>query len=98
MEKAKVIATLKAHEAELRALGVERLSIFGSTARGDARVDSDIDLAARFCPDAKVGGFRFSAIADRLESILQTHVDLVAEPARKLRMQQEIDRDRVGVF
>jgi predicted nucleotidyltransferase len=36
MDSASVIAALKRHEAELRALGIERLSIFGSTARGDA--------------------------------------------------------------
>ena len=37
MERNAAIATLKAHEAELRKLGVEHLYLFGSTARGDAR-------------------------------------------------------------
>ena len=41
-----VIATLRAHEAELRAAGIHRLSLFGSVARGDAGPDSDVDLAA----------------------------------------------------
>lgn len=41
-----VIATLRAHEAELRAAGVKRLSLFGSVARGDAGPDSDVDLVA----------------------------------------------------
>jgi len=98
MDRTTVIPTLKAHEAELRALGVERLSIFGSTARGDERVDSDVDLAARFAPAAKVGMFQYATIAHRLEQILATNVDLVAEPARKPRMQIEIDQDRVHVF
>ena len=31
-----VIATLRAHEAELRRAGIRRLSLFGSLARGDA--------------------------------------------------------------
>jgi predicted nucleotidyltransferase len=98
MDKATAIARLKVHEAELRMLGVERLSLFGSTARGEERAESDIDLAARFAPEAKVGIFQYAKIADRLEQILTTKVDLVAEPARKARMQIAIDRDRVHVF
>lgn len=98
MDKATAIARLKAHEAELRELGVAQLSLFGSTARGEEGPQSDIDLAARFAPEAQVGGFAFVAIADRIEAILRTKVDLVAEPARKARMQQHIDRDRVRVF
>jgi predicted nucleotidyltransferase len=38
------IAALRAHEAELKRLGVEHLYLFGSTARADARDDSDVDL------------------------------------------------------
>jgi predicted nucleotidyltransferase len=34
-----VIATLRAHEAELRAAGIRALSLFGSVARGDAGQD-----------------------------------------------------------
>ena len=98
MDKATAIARLKAHEAELRKLGVEQLSLFGSTARGEEGPQSDVDLAARFAPEAQVGGFAFVAIADRLEAILRIKVDLVAEPARKVRMQQQIDRDRIHVF
>ena len=36
-----VIARLRAHEAELRAAGIKRLSLFGSVARGEAGPDSD---------------------------------------------------------
>ena len=32
------------HEAELKALGVEHLYLFGSIGRGDAGADSDVDL------------------------------------------------------
>jgi predicted nucleotidyltransferase len=42
---ARVIATLRAHEAELRKAGVRSLSLFGSAARGKTENDSDIDLA-----------------------------------------------------
>ena len=38
------ISRLRAHEADLKRLGVEHLYLFGSTARGEARDDSDVDL------------------------------------------------------
>jgi uncharacterized protein len=44
MDRDTAITLLKAHEAELRRLGVQHLYLFGSTARGDARPDSDVDL------------------------------------------------------
>ncbi len=44
MQREDVIARLKEHEAELRRLGVEHLYLFGSTARDEARDDSDVDL------------------------------------------------------
>jgi uncharacterized protein len=44
MRREEVITRLKAHEAELRNLGVRHLYIFGSTARGTARDNSDVDL------------------------------------------------------
>ena len=44
MNCAFAIAKLHAHQAELKQLGVEHLYIFGSTARGESRDDSDVDL------------------------------------------------------
>lgn len=44
MDRDTAISLLKSHEAELRHLGVEHLYLFGSTARGEARTNSDIDL------------------------------------------------------
>ncbi len=44
MKCEEVLNRLKQHEAELKRLGVEHLYLFGSTARGDAQEDSDVDL------------------------------------------------------
>lgn len=92
------LTRLKAHEAELRRMGVASLSVFGSTARGEAGPASDVDLAATFAEEAKVGAFRFAEIALRLGDVLGVPVDLVGEPARKPAMQRQIDRDRLHVF
>ena len=98
MDRTAAIARLKPHEAELRAMGVSGLSLFGSVARGDGGPESDVDLAARFDPAAEVGMVKYGTILERLRMLLHAPVDLVGEPARTARMQAEIDRDRALVF
>lgn len=89
------IVAAKAHLVER---GVSSLSLFGSRARGDARPDSDFDFAVLLDPDRVIGGFGLADIELELERILDARVDLLAEPARKPRMQEEIDRWRRRVF
>jgi predicted nucleotidyltransferase len=47
---------------------------------------------------ARLDLFDFIGIQERLSKLLDVPVDLVSEPARKARLQAEIDRDRVHVF
>jgi len=44
VKRSEATRLLKQHEAEFRKLGVMRLYLFGSTARDEARTDSDVDL------------------------------------------------------
>ena len=44
MHRDAAIATLQAHAAELKQLGVDHRYVFGSTARDEANEDSDVDL------------------------------------------------------
>jgi len=94
----RVITTLRAHEAELRAAGIRRLSMFGSVARGDAAADSDVDLAAELDPRARMDLFRLTALERRLADLLGRPVDLLPEPVEKQRLQLNIDRDRRLAF
>ena len=98
MDKDQAIRTLKAHEAELRALGVQRLSLFGSLARGEAGPESDVDLAVTLDPERKIGLFRYVALQEHLADMLGRKVDVVSEPATKPRLQARIEQDRVHVF
>jgi predicted nucleotidyltransferase len=93
-----VIATLRAHEAELRRAGVRHLSLFGSLARGDATVDSDVDLAVEFDPAARMDLFRLAALDRRIAEILGRRVDLLPEPVEKPGLRANIDRDRRLAF
>ncbi len=42
-----MLAALRAHRVELRADGVEAITVFGSVARDEADGASDVDLAIR---------------------------------------------------
>lgn len=98
MSKQDVLDRLKASEAELRGLGVDGLSLFGSVARGQDGKNSDVDLLARFSRARPFGLFKYAVVADRLEQLLGRSVDLVEEPVSNRRLQAAIDRDRVHVF
>ena len=98
MTRTDAIARLKAHQGELNALGLRRLSLFGSMARGDSGPSSDVDVAAVLDPAAHIDLFRLAALSERLTALLGASVDLITEPARSARLQAEIERDRVRVF
>ena len=76
LTRKEVVASLVACGAEIHALGVERLALFGSVLRGEARPDSDLDLLVQFYPGAKTFD-RFLALFDLLETRLGRRVDLV---------------------
>ena len=94
----RVIAALRAHEAELREAGICRLSLFGSVARGDGADGSDVDLAAEFDPDARMDLFRFVALERRMAEIVGCRVDLLPEPIEKPRLRANVERDRLLAF
>lgn len=98
MDTEAVLKRIVDEKSRLVNRGVMSLSLFGSRARGDARADSDFDFAVRLDPDRVIGGFGFVDIELELARIVGRPVDLVAEPARKPRMQAEIEQWRRRVF
>jgi len=93
-----VIAMLRHHEPELRAAGVVRLSVFGSTARGDRRPDSDIDLLARFDESRRLSLFDVVGIELHLADLLGQPVDLIEEGTLKPRAQRSVEAEAMRAF
>jgi len=100
--RSELLAVLRAHETELRAAGVETITLFGSVARDDATATSDVDLAVRPGAGFSSGGFdhfaRLEALRERLAALLGCDVDLVEEPAVRPRLRQVITREGVRAF
>ena len=80
MTRETAVQRLLAAEADIRRLGVRRLALFGSVARGEARPDSDVDLLVEFAPGQKTYD-RFLALSDLLESVLGRPIELVTVEA-----------------
>ena len=98
MDRDHVIATLRQHESALKAAGVVRLSLFGSTARGDRRPDSDIDLLAAFDESRRISLLDVAGIQIQLSELLGQQVDLVEEGMLKPRVQESVDVEAVRAF
>ncbi len=60
--------------------GVATLEVFGSTARGEDRADSDVDLLVTFQPGTR-RGWDIVSMQDELEALLGRSVDLVTRKA-----------------
>lgn len=98
MERDEIIVTLRAHEPELRAAGVVRLSLFGSTARNEARAGSDIDLLAAFDDAHELSLLDVIGIENRLADLLGQRVDLIEEGTLRPRARQSVSREAVRAF
>lgn len=89
-----VLQVLAAQRDVLRRLGVRRLGLFGSTARGDPRPGSDLD----FVVDLEIKTFdAYMDLQELLEKLLGSRVDLVLESAIKPRLRPIILAEAVHV-
>lgn len=98
MHRQTAIDLIRAHEGELRSLGVAGCDLFGSVARGEARRGSDVDVAVRLDAARRVTLFDLAEVSHRLEQMLGAKVDLVSEGGLKPRFKARIDADRLHVF
>lgn len=90
MDREEVIQTLKQNNARFQHHGIERLAIFGSTAVGDTRPDSDLDILVRFKP-AEKSFDNFMEVRFLLEELFPgVTIDLVLENALKPAIRERI--------
>lgn len=97
MERNAAIAKLKEHEAELKQLGVEHLYLFGSTARGDARPDSDVDLFFDH-PLGSLGLYELMDVKDAASRILGCKADIMTRRSLHRVLRERIEASALQVF
>ena len=86
---------IKAHEAKLRARGVSSVFLFGSTARGEDRPESDVDL---FFDHNRGLGLEVIGIMDRLRDLLPAKADVTTRRSLHPLLRPEIEATAIRVF
>jgi len=72
---------------------VDKLAIFGSHVRGDAREDSDIDILVDFAPGADI--IDLSGLKLYFEDMLGRRIDVVPRQAIREELRQAILADAI---
>ncbi|MCX5727374.1 MAG: nucleotidyltransferase family protein [Nitrospirae bacterium] len=87
-----VLRLIEQNQVAIRKLGEHRLGLFGSCARGEATVESDLDFVVEFSDKS------FDAYMDLksfLEDLFRSRVDLVTMSSIKPRLLPIIQRETV---
>jgi predicted nucleotidyltransferase len=95
MDRATVLANLRRYEPELKAAEIVRLSLFGSVARGEASLESDVDLMAEFDPAKQFSLLDMVHLENRLGDILGVRVDLTSVKAMKEHVRERAVQEAV---
>lgn len=93
--KEEVLSLLSQNKPSLeKRFKVKRIGLFGSYARGEQTENSDVDILVEVDPSI---GLEFITLADSIEHLLGTKVDLVSHRALKPRAKQYIERELIYV-
>jgi uncharacterized protein len=95
MNRDETITLLKAHQAALERFGVRALALFGSVARDEATLASDVDVLVDFGGPATFE--QYMDLRLYLEDLLGAKVDLVTERGLRPRVRPYVERDAIRV-
>ena len=96
LRKDEAIKLLSQHKPELiRRFGITDLALFGSTARDEARPDSDIDVLVSF--DGPATSKRYFGVQFYLEDMLGSPVDLVTDKALRPQLKPYVEASAIHV-
>lgn len=91
----KALELIKAHESDMKAkFHVKRIAVFGSHARGDEHVESDVDILVEFEEGQKTFD-NFMDLKFYLEDLFKKEVDLVTHKALRPELKSNILRDAI---
>jgi uncharacterized protein len=98
MDSQEIIARLRKNESALRDRGVRHAALFGSSARGDERPDSDVDIMIEIDPAARIGIYEYVAIKDYIAGLFDTRVDVVRRDRLKPHVRPVAAREAIYAF
>jgi uncharacterized protein len=98
MNRDAAIAEIAARAGVLKARGVVAAYLFGSSARDEARPDSDLDLFIDVAPGRRFSLIDLLKMQHFLEDELGRAIDLTTRDSLHPLLRVDIERDAVRVF
>jgi predicted nucleotidyltransferase len=98
VERERVVRAIREREADLRALGVTRLWLFGSLARGEPGRRSDVNVLISVPPAQDFSLLGLAAVRVELCDLLGRDADVVIREDVQPRFWETIRDDLVEVF
>ena len=95
MTRREALRRLTRNRDKLRTLAVRHISVFGSTARDQATVHSDVDILVEFEPRAHVGLFAFVRLLDAIKSLPLPSGSRVMETGGYKGRSREVPREEL---
>ncbi len=90
--KQKALSTIDKNRLQLKTLGVKRIALIGSYARGEARAKSDVDVLVEF--DMKKKTFdNYMDLKFLLERKFHRKVDIVLKDSLRSPVKESITKD-----
>lgn len=87
-----IFDVLNTHQSQIKSLGVKSLALFGSGARGEMNLKSDLDFLVEFHHKSFDS---YMDLKDFLEELLGTPVDLVIPNTLKDRIRESVLREAI---
>ena len=95
MQRDEALAILSENKTDLQQkFGVKSIAIFGSTARNEARPDSDVDILVEF--EKPVGFVKYFRLEYRLEELLGHAVDMATPGGLVPELRDRILRESIN--
>ena len=98
MHRDEVIERLRNNQKAIEAFGAASLYLYGSHARDEARLDSDVDLFFDRDLRQNIGLFELIRLQRLLQEILGTEVDVGTRTSLHPVLKDDIERSALQVF
>ena len=77
---------------------IDKVWVFGSFAKSEEKIDSDVDLLVKFTPNAKISIFKYVFILEELKSITHHNIDLVEESQLRNEMKTRVNNEKILIY
>jgi uncharacterized protein len=98
MDRATIIDRIKAKEAAIRKGGATHLYLFGSRARGDHRVASDLDIYVDYDRNGKFSLLDLAGIKLLIEGEIGLDVHITTKSSLHPALKEQIEAQSIRVF